>query len=117
MMHFKLIDGPYAGEIEKLTKYIKYKSATELFDQGGRSRTPVMTFNGLQTMLDRLSKMYIYHVDANVCDMANKTIILFDPDNAAPSAPIQEPASGGASMSTSRMQVLYMRVWDVLLHV
>jgi hypothetical protein len=56
---FKLLGGPYAGEIEKLTKYIKNKSATELFDQGGRSRTPVMTFNGLQTMLDRLSKMYI----------------------------------------------------------
>jgi hypothetical protein len=31
--------------------------------------------------------------------------------------PIQEPASGGASMSTSRMQVLNMRVYDVLLHV
>ena len=29
----------------------------------------------------------------------------------------QEPASGGASISTSRMQVLNMRVYDVLLHI
>jgi hypothetical protein len=98
---FKLLSGPYAGEIEKLTKYIKNKSATELLDQGGRSRTPVMTFNGLQTMLDRLSKMYIYHVDANVCDMANKAILLFNPRNETPSEPIQEPASGGVSGTMS----------------
>ena len=29
----------------------------------------------------------------------------------------QEPVSGGASISTSRMQVLNMRVYDVLLHL
>jgi hypothetical protein len=49
-----------------------------------------MTFMGLQTMLNRLSKISIYHVDVNVCDMAKNTIPLFNPGNVAPSVPIQQ---------------------------
>ncbi len=93
-------------------------------EQQSRSKATTNTTNTTNyqpsdktTMLNRLSKTSMYHVDANVCDMAKNTNLLFNPGNAAPSAPIEESASGGASMSTSRMQVLDMRVWDVLLHV
>jgi hypothetical protein len=93
-------------------------------EQQSRSKATTNTTNTTNyqpsdktTMLNRLSKTSMYHVDANVCDMAKNTNLLFNPGNAAPSAPIQEPASGGASMSTSHMEVLNMRVWDVLLHV
>jgi len=110
----KVLQGRNGEAIEKLMKYITWSgNAKELFDKGGPRLTPVMTITGLQKMLNGMKR----YLEAEVFDIAEKNILLFIHVNAAPSAPIQEPASGGASMSTSHMEVLKMRVWDVLLHV
>jgi hypothetical protein len=119
----KVIQGRDGEEIEKLMKYVTWSGKdNKLFDKGGPRLTPVMTITGLQKILKGMKR----YLDANVFDVAEKNILLFIHGNAAPSAPIQqlclqtlekEPASGGASISTSRMQVLNMRMYDVLLHL
>jgi len=115
----RLLSGVLQGrsngeEIEQYMKYITwYGDTKELFDKGGPRMTPVMTITGLQKMLNGMKK----YLRAKVFEIAENNILLFHPGNAAPSAPIQEPASGGDSMSTSHMEVLNMCVWDVLLHV
>ena len=119
----KVIQGRNGEEIEKLMKYVTWSGKdNKLFDKGGPRLTPVMTITGLQKILKGMKR----YLDANVFDIAEKNILLFIHGNAAPSAPIQqlclqtleqEPASGGASISMSRMQVLNMCVHDVLLHL
>ena len=121
---YRLLHGSHADEIVKITKYApKDTKVTKLFDKGGPHLFPVMTFIGLQTMLNRIPSTV---VNKNVLDIVKKTILLLDfPAKWSSSVQMghllydsrtQLASSVKVILASSPKQVLDMCIHDVFLH-